>query len=82
MARELDPAYPIEPGARLVNVVYRINMKDAATYFLARNFAVRSKDVVYVAASPSEEFYQAMQIFSTLTQPAITAASVCIRAKC
>ena len=82
VARDLDPAYPIEPGARSVNVVYRINMKDAATYFLARNFAVRNKDVIYVAASPSMEFYRAMQLFSTLTQPAITAASFCMSGKC
>ena len=82
VARGLDPAYPFEPGARQANVVYKINMKDAATYFLARNFSIRNKDVIYVAASPSTEFYRAMQLFSTLTQPAMTGASFCMSGKC
>jgi polysaccharide export outer membrane protein len=76
VARELDPAYPIEPGARFVNVVYRINLKDANTYFVARHMPLRNKDMVYVAASPSNEFYKAMQLFSTATQPAITGYAV------
>ena len=76
IAAQLDPAWTVPPGARTVNVVYRINLKDTATYFLARNFQMRNKDVIYVAASPSTEFYQAMRLFSTLTQPAITGVSV------
>ncbi len=82
IARELDPAYPIEPGARFVNVVYKINLKDAGTYFNARNFAIRNKDVIYVAAAPTMEFYKAMQLFSTLTQPAMTAAAICVTGRC
>lgn len=81
IARRLDPSYPAPAGGR-VNVVYRINLKDAATYFLAREFQVRNKDVIYVAAAPATEFYKAMQLFSTLTQPAITAASFCVSGKC
>jgi polysaccharide biosynthesis/export protein len=78
IARQLDPGYPIEPTARFVNVVYKINLKDAATYFLARNFSIRNKDVIYVAAAPSMEFYQAMRLFSTIAQPAMTAAAICL----
>ncbi|MDE2363475.1 MAG: polysaccharide export protein [Hyphomicrobiales bacterium] len=80
IARALDPSYPVDPSARYVNVVYKINLKDAATYFLARNFAVRNKDVIYVAAAPTAEFYKAMQLFSALTQPAITGGSIAIAA--
>ena len=76
IARALDPTYPIPPGARSVNVVYKINLKDPATYFVARKFQMRNKDMIYVAAAPAVEFYKAMQLFSTLTQPAITGAGL------
>ena len=86
IARQLDPAYPIPPGASAVNVVYRINLKDTATYVLARSFQVRNKDVIYVAAAPSAEFYKAMQLFSTISQPAMSGATmaiaVCRSGKC
>lgn len=81
VARELDPAYPIDPADRVVNVVYKINLRDAATYFLARNFAIRNKNVICVAAAPAMELYKAMQLFITLTQPALTGASICMSDK-
>ena len=59
-----------------MNVVYKINLKDPATYFVARKFQMRNKDMIYVAAAPAVEFYKAMQLFSTLTQPAITGAGL------
>lgn len=72
IARQLDPAYPIEPGASAVNVVYRINLRDAATYFVARKFDVRNKDVMYVAHAPTIELYKALQLFQSISQPAMT----------
>ncbi len=81
IAHQLDPAYPVPPGVSSVNVVYRINLKDTATYFLARNFQVRNKDVIYVAAAPSAEFYKAMQLFATISQPAISGAAMGVALK-
>ena len=75
VARQLNPEYPIAPGQQLVNVVYRVNLKDAGTYFLARRFPVRNKDVIYVAASPSTELQKALGLFNTLVGPAYTAAA-------
>ncbi len=76
LARELDPTFPIDPGARTVNVVYRINLKDTNTYFVARHMPVHNKDMIYVASSPSNEFYKAMQMFTTAAQPAILGLAV------
>lgn len=75
VARQLNPDYPIAPGQPLVNVVYRINLKDANTYFLARRFPVRNKDVIYVAASPSTELQKALVLFNSVTSPAYTAVA-------
>ena len=65
VARALDPSYPIEPGVRNINVVYRVNLKDPNTYFVARSMTVHDKDMIYVAASLSNDFYKAMQLFNT-----------------
>jgi len=75
VARQLNPDYPIAPGQPLVNVVYRINLKDANTYFLARRFPIRNKDVIYVAASPSTELQKALVLFNSVTSPAYTAVA-------
>ena len=75
VARQLNPGYPIAPGQQFVNVVYRINMKDAGTYFLARRFPVHNKDVVYVASSPSAELQKALSLFNSVASPAYSAAA-------
>ena len=75
VARQLNPEYPIAPGQQFVNVVYRVNLKDAGTYFLARRFPVRNKDVIYVAASPSTEWQKALALFNSVAAPAYTAAA-------
>jgi polysaccharide biosynthesis/export protein len=75
VARQLNPEYPIAPGQPFVNVVYRVNLKDAATYFLARRFAVHNKDVVYVANSPSTEWQKALSLFNQVLAPAYSVAA-------
>ncbi len=77
LARELDPSFPIEPGARTVNVVYRVNMRDPSAYFWARRFPVRNKDILYVATAPLNDVQKAMSVLSSVTNPALTAISVC-----
>lgn len=81
LAREIDPSYPIAPGQQIVNVVYRANMKDTKTYFLARRFAVRNKDIVYVAASPINEIQKALGVVGAAFQPAATVAGFCSNVK-
>lgn len=72
IARRLDPSFAIPPGATTVDVVYRVNLRDAATYFTARRFPMRNKDVMYVAASPSTEFFRALQLFGAAASPVVT----------
>jgi hypothetical protein len=76
VARQLDPSYPIEPDARTVNVAYPVNLKYANTCFLALRVAVHNKDVIYIASSMSNDFYKAMQLFSTLVSPAMNGYAV------
>jgi polysaccharide biosynthesis/export protein len=39
-----------------VPVVYRVDLKDPATFFAAQSFPIKNGDVIYVSNSPSAEF--------------------------
>jgi polysaccharide biosynthesis/export protein len=75
IARELNPEYRIAPGQTSVNVVYRANLREAVTYFLARRFAVHDKDLIYVAVSPSTELQKALTIFNSVTTTSYSVAA-------
>jgi polysaccharide export outer membrane protein len=77
VARTLSPTFPLPPGATTVNVVYRINLREPNTYFLAQNFRVKNKDLIYVAAAPADEWQKFLAIFgNTLVTAEVTRASV------
>ena len=78
LARELDPSYPVDPGQRYVNVVYRANLRDPSTYFWARRFQIRNKDIIYVATAPITDVQKTMGILSSVYQPALSLSAVCL----
>lgn len=60
-----------------VPVIYRINMKDPATLFLAQRFPIRDKDVLYVSNAPLADFQKFVNVvYSTLLPVATTATAV------
>ncbi len=68
----LDPA--LATGARTtpegkIPVIYRIDMKDPATFFAAQSFPVRNKDVIYVSNAPLAEFQKFVNVVSSLVYP-------------
>ncbi len=75
VARQLNPDYPIAPGQQFVNVVYRINLKDTGSYFLARRFPVHNKDIIYVASAPATEWSKALSLFNQILSPAYSAGA-------
>ena len=60
----------MEPGEPSRNVIYHLNLRNPADYFLARQFNVRNKDIVYVASAPSNQLMK----FLALLQPGMAAA--------
>jgi polysaccharide export outer membrane protein len=50
-------------------VVYQLNMMQASSYFLAQKFAMRDKDIIYVANSQTNQLAKAAQIFNLLASP-------------
>jgi polysaccharide export outer membrane protein len=61
-----------DPKGR-VPVIYRVNMRDPATFFLAQNFAMQNRDVVYVATAPIAEFQQFVNVVASTLLPLVAA---------
>ena len=71
----LDPA--VRTGARttpdgLVPVIYRIDMKDPATFFVAQSFPIRNKDVLYVSNAPLADLQKFVSIISSMVFPVVS----------
>jgi polysaccharide export outer membrane protein len=67
------------PGP-IVPIVYNLNLRDPAGYFLATKFQMRNKDVVYSSNNPTVEAAKAMQFFrlivATVNDPISAAINV------
>lgn len=50
----------------IVPVIYEINLRDPAGYFMATKFELRSKDVLFVSNAPAVEMNKAMVFFQTV----------------
>ncbi len=53
-------------------VVYRLDLRDAKSYFLAQRFPLEDKDIIYVANAQSNELQKFFTLLNTLTGPVIT----------
>lgn len=59
---------PLTPDGK-VPVVYRVNLKDPGTFFVAQGFPMRNKDVMYVANAPAAELQKFLNILVSVTNP-------------
>jgi polysaccharide export outer membrane protein len=75
VVRELVPGRDIDARERLIPVVYRLSLRDPKSYFLARTFKMRDKDVLYVANATSVELGKFLALIGTLTAPVASAAA-------
>lgn len=55
-----------------IPVIYRLNMSDAASFFIAQDFQVRDKDVLYVSSAPGADFQRFISTISSLAFSTIT----------
>jgi polysaccharide export outer membrane protein len=67
-----EPNREIAPG--FIPVVYRLNFRDASSYFLARKFVIRDKDIIYVANHPLNELQKVLGILGAAISPPMQAA--------
>jgi polysaccharide biosynthesis/export protein len=68
--------WPRSPAATtpegLVPVIYRIDLKDPASFFVAQSFMVQNKDVLYVSNAPAAELQKFANLIYTIAIPAVT----------
>ena len=57
-------------------VVYRLNLRDANNLFVAQNFRIFSKDVIYVSNASLTDVQKVLQIFNMVASPVATGASI------
>jgi len=75
------PGRHIDRRERLIPVVYRLTLRDTKSYFLARSFKMRDKDVVYVANASGAELQKFLNLVATITSPIISGVSVAATAR-
>jgi polysaccharide export outer membrane protein len=56
-------------------VIYRVDLRNPATLFLAQNFRMRDGDVVYVANAPITEFQQFVNIIASTVLPLVAVSN-------
>jgi polysaccharide export outer membrane protein len=59
-----------------VPVIYRVDLKDPASFFVAQGFPVRNKDLMYVANAPAAELQKFLNLISSVIVPAVTVRSL------
>ena len=57
-------------------VVYRLDLRDARSYFLAQRFPIEDKDIIYVANADFNELQKFFTLLNTLTGPIISGVVV------
>lgn len=55
-----------------VPVIYRVNMRDPTTLFVAQSFPIKDKDVIYVSNAPLADFSKFLQAVSQIVYPIAT----------
>jgi polysaccharide biosynthesis/export protein len=64
----------------IIPIVYQINLRDPAGYFLTTRFQMRNKDVIYASNNPTVETLKAIsffrQLIGTINDPITTALNI------
>jgi polysaccharide export outer membrane protein len=66
-----QPIVPVGPGGTSP-VVYRLDLRQAKSYFLADRFPLEDKDIVYVANAQLDELQKFFNLLNTVTAPVLT----------
>jgi len=59
-----------------VPVIYWLNLKDPGSFFVAQNFPVNDKDLLYVSNAPFAELQKFLNLVFLIAAPALNAAAI------
>jgi polysaccharide export outer membrane protein len=82
LARTLGQPVAARTPPGLSPIVYRLDLNDANSYLLAKRFAMRDRDIVFVAEAKAVPAIRALQALGQITGPVATGLLVCRRSKC
>ncbi|KUG29008.1 capsular polysaccharide biosynthesis/export periplasmic protein wcbc [hydrocarbon metagenome] len=63
---------PLVTPENTVPVVYKINLRDPATFFAAQSFPIKDKDVLYVSNAPAADTMKFLDIITSVLSPSAT----------
>ena len=63
-------------------VAYRLDLKKANSFLLARRFRVHDGDVIFVADAATQPIYDVFQTLQELTGPVVSSVVICQSVKC
>ncbi len=72
LVRKLAPGFENRAQGSVTPVVYRVNMRETKSFFLARSFQMRDKDILYVSASTAVPVRKFLQMVGQVVAPAAT----------
>ncbi|MGB8898777.1 MAG: polysaccharide biosynthesis/export family protein [Methylocella sp.] len=70
VARALRPDSPLIQHGYSTPVVYRLNLREANSLFVAQNFHILNRDLLYVSNASIDNLRKVMEIVGLLSQPA------------
>ncbi|MFN8755195.1 MAG: polysaccharide biosynthesis/export family protein [Burkholderiales bacterium] len=70
------PKTPVLTPDGKVPVIYRINLRDPASFFVAQNFDVGNKDVLYVSNAPVAELQKFLNVLFSIAYPLLNVVQV------
>lgn len=70
-ALDWDGKTPATTPDGKVPVIYRVNLKDPATFFTAQSFPIQNRDVLYVSNAPAAELQKFLNIVLSVAYPII-----------
>ena len=60
-------------ASRKVKVVYRIDLKDPASFFVMQSFPISNRDILYVSNAPVAELQKFLNVVFSIAYPVLNA---------
>jgi polysaccharide export outer membrane protein len=82
VARALRPNSLLVQQGYATPIVYRLNLRDAGSLFIAQSFHIVNRDLLYVSNAPITSAKKVMEVVSLFLAPSATGLTVCAAVKC
>jgi polysaccharide export outer membrane protein len=66
VVRILRPDIPLPPGQDRVRVIYRLDLSEPNGFFMAQQFPIMNRDVIYVSNAPFTDVQKVMSVATTM----------------